>query len=98
MTIKTTRAEGFSIIEVLVAVVIFTVALVALARFMGGLMVAGSEAKARAFASSLAQEKLEDLRQFTYLPTYADMSTKPNPPDPATFGYADITDDGGGSK
>jgi type II secretory pathway pseudopilin PulG len=85
-------SRGFSVVEVLVTVAIFTVALVALARFMGGLMVAGSDAKSRALASALAQEKIEDLRQFAY------PNAAPASPQTTTFGFNDIGDNTGGLK
>jgi prepilin-type N-terminal cleavage/methylation domain-containing protein len=72
---KTTQhriASGFSLIEVMIAVVILSFGLLALATFHGALFRAGAEAKARATATALAQEVIEEGRAFAYL-------TKPQP-------------------
>jgi type IV pilus modification protein PilV len=58
------RATGFSLIDVLVAVVVLSVGLLALAALQGSLVRAGSAARAQSQAMNLAQEKLEQLRGF----------------------------------
>lgn len=58
--------RGFSLLEVLVAIVIFAVGLLAIASLQGSLMTSGGEAKARSVASSLAEEQVEQLRSFIY--------------------------------
>ncbi len=61
------QVKGFSLVEMLVAVLILGGALIALAKFQGGLLQSGGEAKARAVAMDLAQKKLDDLRSFRWL-------------------------------
>lgn len=58
------KHSGFSLLEVLVAIVIFAVGLLAIAALQGSLMQSGSDAKARTVASSLAEEQVEQLRSF----------------------------------
>lgn len=59
--------RGFSLIEVMIAVVILSFGLLALAAFQGTLMRAGAEAKARATATALAQQIIEEGRSFAHV-------------------------------
>lgn len=61
--------KGFSLLEVLVAVVIFAVGLLAIASLQGSLLGSGADAKTRTVASNLAQDKVEELRAFEQLQT-----------------------------
>lgn len=56
--------RGFSLLEVLVAIVVFAVGLLAIASLQGNLMQSGSDAKARTVATSLAEAQVEQLRTF----------------------------------
>ncbi|WP_303907621.1 type IV pilus modification PilV family protein [Thiohalomonas denitrificans] len=56
------RDGGFTLIEALIAAVIFAVGLIALARFQGGLVQSGGHNKARSEAVHIAQQKLEEFR------------------------------------
>lgn len=56
--------RGFSLIEVLVAVVILSVGLLALAALQINIVRSSADAKSRSTALSLAQEKLEQAREF----------------------------------
>ena len=58
--------EGFSILEVLVAIAVLTVALVGLAQLCGVSMRANARAKDATYASLLAQQKMEQLRGLTW--------------------------------
>lgn len=58
------RQHGISLIEVLIAVVVLSFGLLALASLQAQLFRAGAESKSRAMASSLAQQQLESLRTF----------------------------------
>jgi prepilin-type N-terminal cleavage/methylation domain-containing protein len=77
------RSAGFSLIEVLIAVVVLSFGLLALAALQSSLFRAGAEAKARANATAIAQESLEDARTFAYVippsgytsQTYGDLAT-----------------------
>jgi prepilin-type N-terminal cleavage/methylation domain-containing protein len=60
------RTSGFSLVEVLVATAILSVALAALAPLFAMATDANARAKATTFASVLASEKLEQLRGLTW--------------------------------
>jgi prepilin-type N-terminal cleavage/methylation domain-containing protein len=60
-------SPGFSLIEVLIAVVVLSFGLLALASFQAGLFRAGAESKARAVATARAQDAVESLRAFRQL-------------------------------
>jgi prepilin-type N-terminal cleavage/methylation domain-containing protein len=82
--------QGFSLLEVLVAVVILSVGLLALASLQISLMRSSTDSKARTVALSLAKERLENLRTFTSLTGYqnlADSGTQP----PVTIGGISYT-------
>lgn len=66
MTITGTRrpAKGFSLLEVLIAVVIMSVGLLALATLQIGIVRSSAEAKTQTIALNLALEKLEDLTSY----------------------------------
>lgn len=63
--------RGFSLIEVLIAVVILSFGMLALAALQGGLFRAGAETKARASATAFAQRRIEDIKSFGALKTGA---------------------------
>lgn len=68
MTISNNRiARGFSLIEVMIAVIVLSVGLLALAALQGELFRSGAEAKARANAATIAQQVIEDARTFGFL-------------------------------
>ncbi|MGI8561473.1 MAG: type IV pilus modification PilV family protein [Luteimonas sp.] len=76
MNTSTLRTEGgFSLIEVLIAVVVLSFGLLALAALQGSLFRAGAESKARANATAIAQAVVENAKTFAYLTS----------PDPATY-------------
>lgn len=59
--------RGFSLIEVLIAVLVLSIGLLALAALQGELFRAGAEAKARANATTIAQQVIEDARSFSFI-------------------------------
>lgn len=75
--------RGFSLLEVMIAVVVLAFGLVSLAALQGRLFQAGAESKARATASALAQGVIEEARAFPYStapagylgPTYEALAT-----------------------
>ena len=82
------RQRGFTLIEGLIALVIIGVGLLSIASLQMGFIGGGSEAKARAVASKLAQEKMEDLRSFSQLRSGG----------AGTFGFQEIGDNTGGTE
>ncbi len=67
LPMKNVHQGGFSLIEVLITLVVLAVGLVALAKFQGTAIESGSLAKERAVAAHLAQQKLDDLRDYERL-------------------------------
>jgi prepilin-type N-terminal cleavage/methylation domain-containing protein len=61
--------RGFSILEVLFAMVVLSIALLSIARMHALVTLDGGYSKARGIAVNLAQEKLDDLRAFTSVNT-----------------------------
>lgn len=61
------KQSGFSLIEALIAVVILSFGMLALASLQANLFRAGAEVKARALATALAQGQIEDLRTYRSL-------------------------------
>jgi type IV pilus modification protein PilV len=80
------RNTGFSLIEVLIAVVIMSVGLLALASLQMSLIRSSSETKAQSVALALGKQQLEDLRSFTTMAEYAANIVDSTP--------ADITESG----
>lgn len=68
------RARGFSLIEALIAIVVLSFGMLALAALQTSLFRAGAEAKARSNAMAIAQDALEGARSFAFthapIPTY----------------------------
>ena len=60
---------GFSLTEVMIAVLIFAFSLVALAKFAGNLFAMNSYAQQRTEALSIAQQKLADFQSFAKINT-----------------------------
>jgi prepilin-type N-terminal cleavage/methylation domain-containing protein len=83
--------HGFSLIEVMVAVVILAVGLMGLAKFQAELTRSAAETKTRASALALAERKLEDLRSFSEV-------TIPATPVVNTFYFDEIADNAGGTE
>lgn len=67
---KFISSRGFSLIEVLVAVVILSVGLLALASLQLGLIRSSGDTKAQTIAAALAKAKIEELRGFQTLEGY----------------------------
>lgn len=58
--------RGFSLLEVMIAVVVLAIGLMSLAALQGRLFQAGAESKARTTASALAQQAIEDARAYPF--------------------------------
>lgn len=72
-------ARGFSLIEVLIAVVVLSVGLLALGALQAALVRNSSETKARSGALALAEEHLENLRSFRDRAQYDEIETEELP-------------------
>lgn len=89
--------RGVSLLEVLFAIIILSVALLATARLHAMVTQDGSYAKARGIAANLAQEKLDDLKSFSALYDNPDTPLVNECATP-TFCYSEIADDAGGKE
>jgi len=89
--------HGFSLIEVMVAVVILAVGLMGLAKFQAELTRSAAETKTRASALALAERKLEDLRSFSEVIIPLDVNGNPAPV-ANTFYFEEIADNAGGTE
>lgn len=69
------RVAGFSLIEVLIAVVVLAFGLLALAALQTRLIQSSSDAKAQSAGLALAKDKLEEMRSYTSLTGYAALNT-----------------------
>jgi type IV pilus modification protein PilV len=68
-------ARGFTLLEVLVALVVLATGLLALAKFQGTLMQDNALSKQRTEATMYAQQKIEMLRSYSLMTTYNTMAT-----------------------
>jgi type IV pilus modification protein PilV len=82
-------ARGFSLIEVLVAVVILSVGLLALASLQLNMIRASSTTKAQSIAAGLAKDKIESIRSYSSLAGYWAITA------PAAGFVDNFTDSGG---
>lgn len=82
---------GFSLVEIMVAVVVLAIGLLGLAKFQSELTRSAAETKTRASALALAERKLEDLRAFSEVIT-------PATPVVDTFYFDEIAANAGGTE
>jgi len=80
----TTRAKGFTLLDVLLAILIFVVGMLALASLQTNLTRSSVDANTRTVATNIAEEILERLRSFRRV------ASDPNPDDGVVFAFADI--------
>jgi len=79
------RQQGFSLLEVLVAVVVMSVGLLALAALQLSVIRSSSEAKTEAMATQIAKDRIEAMRSFTSVePGYRNLT--------GTGGWVSVTD------
>lgn len=76
---RMSQQRGFSLIEILIAVVVMSIGLLALANLQTTLVRESSQAKARSVGLNLAKEKLEEIRGYRTIDAYRawDSSTGP---------------------
>ena len=87
------RYRAFSLIEVMIAVLVFTVGLLALASFQGRLIKYGTHAKQRTLAMNVAEGVLENMRGYYSLDTAGGAACGTDP-----AGYDDIANCADGSS
>jgi len=66
---KQSRELGFSLIEVMLAVLVLSIGILGVSKLQTSLIRSGSDANSRAVAASLGQKKIDDLRRFIHLTT-----------------------------
>lgn len=81
--------KGVGLIEIMIAAVILSIGLIALARLYSGIMVSGNEASQRSVAMTIAEKKIEDLQGF-------EQSTGSGAD--GVFGYDEIGNNTGGKE
>lgn len=75
------RAAGFTLVEVIIAVLILSGGILALMRFQGNMLSSSSASREHSEAVLIAQRKIEELRAYAALattpgvPAYADIAT-----------------------
>lgn len=66
---KIYKHKGFSLIEVMLAVLVLSIGILAVSKLQTSLIRSGADANDRAVAANIAQRKINDLRRFVYLTT-----------------------------
>jgi len=66
---KTFYQKGFSLVEVMIAVLVLGVGILAVSKLQGTLIKSGADANERSTAASLVQRKADDLRRFIHITT-----------------------------
>ena len=95
MNIKSKK--GFSLIEVLVALIVVMGGIAAATKLQSVFFQNSSDAQSRSIATSLAQRKLDDLRSFTEIvPSTGKTWTEALADSSINMAYQFITDDKGG--
>lgn len=100
MKTKYHNYKGFTLIEVMLALLILALGILGITKLQGTLIKNSTDANQRAVAVSLAQKKIDDLRSFAVLDmTGASDWVCPAIPglSAASLAYADITDNAGGA-
>lgn len=81
MHTRTKHQRGFNLLEVVIAIAVFFIGLLALASLQGSLTRSMADSRMRSEAANLAERRLESLRGFTSIPSVA-----------GQFAYNDIVD------
>ncbi|MBF6022767.1 type IV pilus modification protein PilV [Lysobacter niastensis] len=69
------RAKGFSLLEVLIAVVVLSFGLLALAALQSRIFQASAEAKAQSVGLAMAKAKIEDMRSYMTMAQYQGLTS-----------------------
>lgn len=99
---KHSHVSGFTLIEVMLALLILAIGILGISKLQGTLVKNTSDANQRAVAVALAQKKIDDLRSYAELDMSgaSDWSCPPNAATnltAASLAYADIADNTGGA-
>jgi len=92
-----TKNQGFSLIEVMLAVLVLGVGILGVAKLQGTLIRNGSDANQRTVAASIAQKKIDDIKSFSQLRsnyTWADALALAGNLPQTEVAYEHITGDG----
>lgn len=107
MTSPTSKKNGFSLIEVMIAVLVLAIGILAVSKLQTSLLRSGSDANKRSVAASIAQKKIDDLRRFVEITTLDDWSSLDDVPGssleygtslkyPLSLAFDNIADNEGG--
>jgi len=100
MNIKTNK-KGFSLIEVMIALVVLAVGILGISKLQGTLIRNSSDANQRTVAVSVAQQKIDDLRSFVNLNVGTNSDAIPDTWVPgiadSLLAFDHIADDAGGT-
>lgn len=88
MTLPIHRQQGFGILEVMIAVAVLSIAMLSLGGLHTLIIQSSSQAKSRSLATTLAQQKLDDLRSFEKI--WDDPSTVADECTSGTFCFTEI--------
>lgn len=69
MILHTSKNRGFSLVEVMIAVLVLAIGILAVSKLQTSLLRSGSDANKRSIAASIAQKKIDDLRRFVEIST-----------------------------
>jgi len=101
--IKSHKQFGFSLIEVMIAVLVLAIGILAVSKLQSSLIKSGSDANQRSIAANIAQKKIDDLKRFIHLNTnnYGSWSglaidSVTSLKSPVSLAFAHIADNEGG--
>lgn len=104
MKMNASNIKGFSLIEVMLAVLVLSVGILGVSKLQTSLIRSGSDANHRSIAASIAQRKVDDLRRFVYVNTSAatgswdaiNVDPDSGLKSPTSLAFANIADNKGG--
>jgi len=96
------QLRGFSLIEVMLAVLVLSIGILAVSKLQTSLLRSGADANNRSIAASIAQQKVDDLRRFVHLNSstpgigWDAIAVNGNLKYPASLAFDHIADNKGG--